>query len=171
MINDGNLQNNSSDPMDRHENPSAQRIDRRFAFEAGANCLPMFVKRTLDRLALKIGHSQWLSMTEQEQASIGQLSTTSKEDREIARESIRDILRRYGTEPTLLPESAGRLANPPLEVPAQVIESARQVGVLLTQAKWSDLNADQQYALTKLIDSGKQNKRKLALMEFLGGAQ
>jgi hypothetical protein len=71
---------------------------RRFAFEAEINCLPMYVKRSLDRLALKIGHSQWLLMTEQERLSIGQLSTATREDREFARRSIRNILNRYGTE-------------------------------------------------------------------------
>jgi hypothetical protein len=166
---ENNQHDNPADPTNYHENRNAQRIDRRFAFEAETNCLPMFVKRTLDRLALKIGHSQWLSMTHEERASIGQLSTTSREDREIAKEVVRDILRRYGTEPTLLSQSVERYADPPVEIPAAVIESAREVGVLLTQEKWSKLNTDQRYALTKLIDSGKKNKRKRALMEFFAG--
>jgi Conserved nitrate reductase-associated protein (Nitr_red_assoc) len=130
---ESNRQDNPADVINYHENRSAQRMDRRFAFEGDSNCLPMFVKRTLDWLALKIGHSQWLSLTEQERTSIGQLSTASKEDRESAKESIRDIMHRYGTEPTLLPGSVEQLVDPPLKVPAAVIEIAREVGVLLNR--------------------------------------
>ena len=155
-----------SDAMNCHEGRGTQRLDRRFAFEGGIDCLPMYVKRTLDRLALKIGRGQWLSMTDQERVSIGELSTKSEEDCEAGKEIVRNILRRYGTAPTLLPQSAECFADPPTQAPAEVIESAREVGVLLDQEKWSELNTDQRYALTKLIDSGKKNKRKRALMEF-----
>ena len=145
--------------------------DRRFAFEAEIGCLPMYVKRTLDRLAVKIGRAQWLAMTDEERESIGQLSTASKADCEIAKGLVRGILHRYGTEPTLLPPAVEQYADPPVEVPAAVIESALEVGVVLNQEKWSKLDTDQQYALTKLIDSGKKNKRKRALMEFFGDTQ
>ena len=158
-----------ADVTNNQENRDAQRMDRRFPFEAGSNCLPMYVKRTLDRLAVKIGHSQWLALTDEERTSIGQLAT--EEDREVATELIRDILSRYGTEPTLLPGTVEQLANPPLKIPEAVVESAREVGVLLDQEKWSKLSIDQRYVLTKLLESGKKNKRKRALLEFFGEAQ
>jgi hypothetical protein len=166
-----NQQDNPGNMNNEYESRDAQPMNQRFAFEAEINCLPMYVKRTLDRLAVKVSRAQWLSMTHQERTSIGELVTASKEDREIARELIRDILRRYGSEPTLLPQSVERSADPPVEAPAEVIESAREVGVLLDQEKWSKLNTEQRYALTKLIDSGKRNKRKRALIEFFGKAQ
>jgi hypothetical protein len=166
-----NQQDNPANVSNERESRDAQPMDRRFAFETESNCLPMYVKRTLDRLAVKVGRVQWLSMTHQERTLIGELVTVSKEDREIARELIRDILSKYGSEPTLLPQSVERSADPPVEAPAEVIESAREVGVLLDQEKWSKLNMDQRYALTKLIDSGKRNKRKRALIEFFGRAQ
>jgi hypothetical protein len=149
----------------------ASHKDRRFAFEAEIGCLPMHVKRTLDRLAVKIARAQWLAMTDEERVSIGQLSTASKADCEIAKGLVRDILHRYGSEPTLLPPTVERYADPPVAVPATVIESAFEVGVVVNQEKWSKLDTDQQYALTKLIDSGKKNKRKRALIEFFGEAQ
>jgi len=147
---------------------SAQPTDRRFGFEADIQCLPMYVKRTLDRLALKIGRAQWSAMTDQERLSIGQLPTISEQDRDLGRELVRGILRRYGTEPVLLPASVEESADPPADVPTAVIESAREVGVVVDQAQWSKLTTDQRYALTKLIDAGKKNKRKRALVEFFG---
>jgi hypothetical protein len=128
----------------------------------------MYVKQTLDRLALKISHSQWIALTDDERTSIGQLVT--EKEPEIAKQLIRTVLRRYSAEPTLLPGSE-QLANPPLIVPQAVIESAHEVGVLLNQEKWSSLSTDQRYVLTKLLESGKKHKRKRALMEFLGGAK
>jgi hypothetical protein len=146
---------------------SGQPKDRRFGFEADIQCLPMYVKRTLDRLALKICRAQWSAMTDQERLPIGHVSTESKADCANAQELVRGILRRYGTEPVLLPASVERSADPPAEVPAAVTESALEVGFIVDQEEWSKLDTDQRYALTKLIDSGKKNKRKRALIEFL----
>jgi hypothetical protein len=153
-----------------HDSRNIQQMDRPFAFEAEINCLPMYIKRVLDRIALKIGRAQWLAMTSEEQHSIGQLRPATKEDCETARALVRAILHRYGSEPTVLPQSVERFADPPIEAPAEVIESAREVGVSLNQQRWSELNANQRYALTKLVDPAKKHKRKRALAEFLGGA-
>ena len=51
-----------------------------------------------------------------------------------------------------------------------MIESAREVGFLLDQKKWSKQDDDQRYALTKLIDPAKKSKRARALAEFFSGA-
>jgi hypothetical protein len=147
---------------------SAQPTDRRFGFEADTKCLPMYVKRTLDRLKLKIGRAQWLAITDQERLAIGRVSAEGEADCLGAQELVRGILRRYSTEPVLLPASVERSADPPAEVPAVVTESAREVGFIVDQERWSKLDSDQRYALTKLVDSGKQDKRKRALIEFLG---
>jgi len=170
-VNNSGQQLKPSDVANSHENRGGQRLNRRFAFEADSDCLPMYVKRTLDRLALKLGRGQWLSMTDRERASIGELSTGSKQDCEAGKEMVREILRRYGTEPTELPQNVERLSDPRFELPAAVIESSREVGVCLRQERWSELSTDQRYALTKLVDPGKKNKRKRALMEFLGVAR
>ncbi len=37
----------------------------------------------------------------------------------------------------------------------------------MDQTRWSKLDDDQQYALTKLLDPGKKRKRARALAEFL----
>ena len=147
---------------------SVKPTDRRFGFEADTECLPMYVKRTLDRLKLKIGRAQWLAITDQERLAIGRVSTESEADCLSAQELVRGILRRYSAEPELLPASVERSTDPPAEVPAVVTESALEVGFIVDQEQWSKLDADQRFALTKLVDSGKQNKRKRALIEFLG---
>ena len=68
---------------------------------------------------------------------------------------------------TTLTQTVVQLADPPREVPAAVIESAREVGFSMDQTIWLKLDDDQQYALTKLLDPGKKRKRARALAEFL----
>jgi hypothetical protein len=145
-------------------------VNRQFAFEAEINCLPMSVKRKLDRVALKIGRKQWLGLRPEERMAISHLPSKSKEECEALRIFIRGVLARNSTEPISLPEAVGQLADPPVEVPVAVIESAREVGFLLDQQKWSKLDDDQRYALTKLIDPAKKSKRARALAEFFSGA-
>jgi len=145
-------------------------VNRQFAFESEINCLPMSVKRKLDRVALKIGRTQWLGMRPEERMAIAHLPSESREECEALRMFIRGVLVRHGTAPTSLPEAVGQLADPPVEVSVAVIESAREVGFVLDQKKWSKLDVDQRYALTKLIEPGKKSKRARALAEFFSEA-
>jgi hypothetical protein len=80
---------------------------------------------------------------------------------------VRDILRGHGSEPIELPPDAALQADAPAEVPASVVASACAIGIILNQEKWAKLSATQRYALTKLIDPAKTNKRRRALAEFL----
>lgn len=141
-------------------------MHRQFAFEAGSDCLPMSVKRKLDRLAIKIGR-QWLGMSSDEKTSISSLPCNGKDECETLRTFIDEALTRRGLQATGLTQTVAQLADPPREVPAAVIESAREVGFFIDQTRWSKLDDDQQYALTKLLDSGKKRKRARALAEFL----
>jgi hypothetical protein len=145
-------------------------VKREFAFEKNINnsldCLPMSIKRKLDRVALKIGRDQWLGMKAEERKAIWNLPAETEQECETLILFIRKVLAGHGTEPRPLSEMAVRLSEPPLEVPAAVTESAREVGFLLDQHKWSSLDDEQRYALTKLIDPGKRNKRMRALAEF-----
>jgi hypothetical protein len=143
-------------------------FDGCFAFEEAINCLPMYVKRKLDRVALKVRQSQWLGMSPEERATIGRLPTSTEDECEAFRQSVRDLLWGYGTAPLVLAPSTAQAADAPAEVPESVVESARELGVFLSQEKWTQLNATQRYALTKLVDPSKRNKRAKALMEFLG---
>lgn len=143
---------------------------RQFAFEADLyetlECLPMTVKRKHDRIAVKIGRKQWTAMGQGERMAVCHLPAESKEECEALRLFIFEAISRQGTEPVSLPEAVRRLAEPPPEIPDAVAESARDAGFLLDQQKWTKLDTDQRYALTKLIDPGKKRKLARALTEF-----
>src|SRR5438477_6830856 len=114
---------------------------QQFAFEADLyhtlECLPMAVKRKLDRIALKIGRKQWTAMSQGERMAICHLPAESKEECEALRLFIFEAIARQGTEPVSLPEAVRRLAEPPREIPDAVTESARDVGFLIDQQKWT----------------------------------
>jgi hypothetical protein len=82
-------------------------MHRQFAFEAGSDCLPMSVKRKLDRLAIKIGRDQWLGMSSDEKTSISSLPCNSKEECETLRTFIDDALARRGLQATALTQTVG----------------------------------------------------------------
>lgn len=143
---------------------------RQFAFEQEIyetlECLPMAVKRKLDRVAVKIGRKDWAAMGRGERIAMCHLPTGSEEECEALRLFVREAIARQGMEPVSLPEAVRRLAEPPAEIPAAVADSARGVGFLLDQREWARLDDDQRYALTKLIDPGKKRKLARALAEF-----
>ena len=82
-------------------------MNRQFAFEAEINCLPMSVKRKLDRVGLKIGRKQWLGLRPEERMAISHLPSESKEECEALRIFIRGVLAHHSTEPISLPEAVG----------------------------------------------------------------
>jgi Conserved nitrate reductase-associated protein (Nitr_red_assoc) len=97
-------------------------VKREFAFEKSINnsldCLPMSVKRKLDRVALKIGRDQWLGMKAEERKTIWNLPAETEQECETLILFIRKVLAGHRTEARPLPEMAARLSEPPLEVPA-----------------------------------------------------
>jgi hypothetical protein len=143
---------------------------RQFAFEweiyQNLECLPMTVKRKLDRIALKIGRQQWVAMGRGERLAICHLPADTEEECAALSLFVTDLIKRQGAAPMILPESVRKLAAPPDELPDAVLTSARDAGFALDQHLWNGLDAEQRYALTKLTDVGKKNKLARALAEF-----
>ena len=145
---------------------------RRFRFEEAeieaAACVPMSIKRLLDRIGLKISRAQWGELSRADGEAIGALPLGSEREIDAARSSIREIvLRTSGAVPTELPLEQRRLADPPERPPKQLIERAAELGFQLGDAQWKRLGSEERYALSKLA-IGAKSGRKLsnALREF-----
>lgn len=144
---------------------------RRFKFEEAENeasaCLPMSIKRLLDRTGLKISRPQWGDLSRTDREAIAALSSGSEREIDAARSFIAQIvLRTSGAEPAELPIER-RLADPPEQAPKQLIELAAELGFQLDDAQWKRLGSEERYALVKLA-IGAKSVRKLtkALHEF-----
>jgi hypothetical protein len=148
---------------------------RRFKFEdeiyRTLACVPLGVRRKLDRAGIKVGLDQWKALGHGERLAVCHLPAESEEECETIRIFIGEALKRQnGTEPKVLPEEQRRESEPPASPPPQLVENARAEGVTLNQALWERLDEDQRYALMKL-GGGRKRSHDLAaaLAEFLGG--
>jgi hypothetical protein len=146
---------------------------RRFEFEAEMyetlSCLPMTVKKNLDRAALKISHKQWLALELGERRLIRDLAgDTDSQLREFSNLGHRLVLQRCGEKPALISAKQQHDALPPVELPTDLAANARGLGIELTRDQWALLDGDERYVLMKLGGTGRvKHNFKAALSEFL----
>ena len=146
---------------------------REFKFEDEMHttlaCVPMAVRRKLDRVGVKVGLEQWKALGRGERLAICHLPAERHEEREALRLFISEAVRRVcGEEPRALGEAQRALADPPARLPAELAARARAAGVALDQTAWERLDADERYALIKL-GGGAEVSHNLAaaLAEFV----
>jgi hypothetical protein len=147
---------------------------RRFNFEAEVyetlSCVPMAVRRKLDRAGVKIGLKQWQALGRGERLAICHLPADTSDQVDALKLFILEAVARGGTEPTTLSEADRAGAEPPPEPPTALVDHAGQLGFALDRSKWQGLDGDERYALMKLGAGPKlSHNLKAALREFLSG--
>ncbi len=147
---------------------------RRFKFEdeiySSLYCVPMAVRRKLDRLGVKIGLKQWQALGRGERLAICHLPADSDEEADALRTFIEETVKsRSGTPPKNIPDTDRMAADPPADPPAALVQNLNAVGIALDSNAWSRLDSDQRYALVKL-GGGKERSHNLraAAAEFFG---
>jgi hypothetical protein len=145
---------------------------REFKFEEEMRnslaCVPMAVRRKLDRVGVKIGLKQWQALGRGERLAICHLPIDRDDERQALELFISEAVERAcGERPTTLAASERAIAEPPRTLPAEVAAAARAEGVGLDQAAWERLDEDERYALIKL-GGGARHSHNLAaaLAEF-----
>lgn len=128
---------------------------REFKFEDEMHttlaCVPMAVRRKLDRVGVKVGLEQWKALGRGERLAICHLPVERHDEREALKLFINEAIRRVcGEEPRTLVEPQRAVADPPAKLPAELAEHAHAAGVALDQAAWERLDGDERYALIKL---------------------
>jgi hypothetical protein len=145
---------------------------RKFKFEdemhESLQCVPMAVRRKLDRVGLKIGLEQWKSLDRGERLAICHLPVDSSEECDALSVFIREAMqRRFGVEPKSLTDAQRASAEPPASPPARVVAHARASGFDLNGAIWSRLDGDERFALLKMGDAqAPSHNLAAALKEF-----
>jgi hypothetical protein len=146
---------------------------RPFQFEAeiyrSLSCVPMQARRKLDAIGIKIGLDQWQQLSRGERLMICHAPASAPDEIAALRLFIEEAtLARSGSKPKDLPEAARAGAQPPSAPPAQLIERARALGVVLTAETWNLLDDDERYALIKLGGDAKPSHNlKAALTELV----
>src|SRR5271155_1079067 len=131
---------------------------RKFKFEdemhESLQCVPMAVRRKLDRVGLKIGLKQWKSLDRGERLAICHFPVDSSEECDSLGVFIREAMkRRFGVEPKALTDAQRASAEPPASPPSRVVANARAQGFDLSVEAWSQLDSDERVALMKLGDA------------------
>jgi len=145
---------------------------RKFKFEEemheSLRCVPMAVRRKLDRVGLKIGLEQWKSLDRGERLAICHLPVDSPEECDALGVFLREAMqRRFGVEPKSLTDAQRASAEPPASAPARVVAHARAAGFDLNAASWSRLDAEERFALLKMGDAeNPSHNLGAALKEF-----
>jgi len=145
---------------------------RKFKFEdemhESLQCVPMAVRRKLDRVGLKISLEPWKALDRGERLAICHLPTSSAEECDALSIFIREaMLRHFGTEPKFLTDAQRAAADPPATPPEQLVVRAREAGFDLSDFAWSKLDGDERFALMKMgADSKPSHNLGAALKEF-----
>src|SRR5260370_39398852 len=134
---------------------------RRFHFEEDIyctlECVPMTVRRKLDRIGLKVHLDQWQALGQGERLAICHLPADQPDECDAVRSFITEAVKRVsGVEPKELTPSPRLAAEPPREVPASLVADATSAGAVLTQPMWDRLDGDERYMLTKLEKRGEK---------------
>src|SRR5260370_42685458 len=106
---------------------------RKFKFEdemhESLQCVPMAVRRKLDRVGLKVGLEQWKALDRGERLAICHIPADSGEECEALAVFICEaMMRRFGGEPKQLADSQRGSAAPPGSPPGPLVSHARGVG-------------------------------------------
>ncbi|HZP45799.1 MAG TPA: nitrate reductase associated protein [Candidatus Binataceae bacterium] len=140
---------------------------RRFKFEDEVHqtlsCVPMAVRRKLDRVGVKLSLEQWQQLGRGERLAICHLPINDDEEIDALRLFIREAVkdRCGGATPKELPDEVRAAADPPAHPPALLVERARDVGITLGEREWARLDSDERYALIKL-GAGAEPSHNLA---------
>jgi hypothetical protein len=114
---------------------------REFMFEEEMHqslaCVPMAVRRKLDRVGVKIGLKQWQALGRGECLVICHLPIARKEREALKLFIAEAVERASGEQPKTLAESERAIAEPPHTLPAAVAAAARAEGVRLTRRRGS----------------------------------
>jgi hypothetical protein len=142
---------------------------RRFNFEediyCSLDCVPMTVRRKLDRIGLKVHLAQWQALGQGERLAICHLPVDQPDECAAMREFIIEVVKRTcGVKPGDLSPQQRMAAEPPKLVPPPLVADAESAGSALTQAMWDRLDGDERYMLTKLERRG--DKLAIALREL-----
>ena len=146
---------------------------RKFKFEdemhESLQCVPMAVRRKLDRVGLKVGLEQWKALDRGERLAICHIPADSGEECDALAVFIREaMLRRFGVEPKQLSDSQRASAEPPDAPPSQLVAHAREAGFDLSGAVWTRLDSDERFALMKMGDVAQASHNLAAALKEFG---
>lgn len=137
--------------------------NRLFAFEsdfvASLRCIPMAVRRKLDRIGIKLTLRQWSRLTQIERRELLDLSCETQEEQAVYQQILlARVQGRTGEQPRALNEPVDALWEAHGELPEQVAKFAQASGLRpLTAVEWQKLTELERFVLVKLSRDNHDN--------------
>jgi hypothetical protein len=146
---------------------------KRFAFEGDIHdslqCVPLSVRRKLDRAGLKISLEGWQRLLRAERLALCHLPVDSDHEIDVYREALRGFCERASVPLKRLEDAnaSSRTWNDP-RVPASIAARVTELGASLTDRAWHSLDEESRYALLKLAPPERNPEKVRALLVELG---
>jgi hypothetical protein len=153
---------------------SNDRADSRFfGFEAdfvdSLRCIPMAVRFRLDVTGVKMKLNEWAKLDKARRLDLAQTPCATEKEVSLYREEVSALVEKTsGARPTMLAELPEPVWENPGEVPGQVLDQARALGLDLPLKGWAGLSTLQRFALMKLSRPGHENRNFLPAMAEFG---
>ena len=144
-----------------------------FGFEAdfvdSLRCIPMAVRLRLDVTGIKLKLNEWAKLGQTDRLALARTSCRGPAAMQAYSEALSRLVEKTsGSRPSMLPELPEAIWEDPSQVPTQVTEQARALGLELPQPAWAALHPLQRFALTKLSRPGHENRNFLPAMQEFG---
>ena len=152
---------------------SPEIFDFELDFAGALYCIPMVVRRKLDRCGIKVSLKQWnrFALEEREQL-VAQGCETREEIDAYASGVARLIETRTPDAPQFMDKDLGLEWNDSANVPSRLVEYANNLEVFPpTLEQWAALTPLQRFALFKLTRPGHSNDNFLPAMREFGLAR
>jgi hypothetical protein len=144
-----------------------------FEFEAdfvdSLRCIPMAVRLRLDVCGVKLKLNEWSKLDQAQRLRLVQASFADAEDIRAYSQDLCVLVEKItSARPSMLVELPEPVWENGEEIPAQILEQARKVGMTLTAEAWSTLSPLQRFALGKLSRPGHENRNFIPAMKEFG---
>ncbi|MFB2892258.1 nitrate reductase associated protein [Aerosakkonemataceae cyanobacterium BLCC-F50] len=143
-----------------------------FQFEADfvntLRCIPMVVRYKLDTCGIKLKLSHWNHFNLAEREALVDLPCATANEIKTYREFLQElVVKQTGAPASELPIEENPAWMDNKNIPSEVLEKAKEVGVDMAIEQWESLSPVQRFALIKLSRPSHENHNFLpAMKEF-----
>ena len=136
--------------------------------EENVRCIPMIVRFKMDAAGIKLRLSEWSKFKKEERIELAIKPCQTLDEATLYNNYLTGLIKkRTNAEATVLPINSEPAWANLEEIPALLLQKAKEFNWEITKQQWSGLTNLQRFALTKLYRPGHENKNfPKAMKEF-----
>ncbi|MGC4102109.1 nitrate reductase associated protein [Ferruginibacter sp.] len=136
--------------------------------EENVRCIPMIVRFKMDAAGIKLKLAEWSKFKKEERVQLALLPAATVNEAKEYNTYLSGLVEKYtGSNATALQVEAHPAWADLEEIPAMLVEKAKEFDLVITKQQWSSLTNLQRFTLLKLCRPGHENKNfPKAIKEF-----